>query len=147
MSDSYGGPAAVAIHDVPIVAAAADLISDVTAWCPCCIWPLHYFCRQPLLLASLLYVGHSVVAFIPDVACISAVVGSNAIAVILAVPGVPLVTYVLTVAGLTAIVASLLFLAFLLLMAFLLLLASLMILTSLFYLVLLSSVLYSVDYI
>jgi hypothetical protein len=72
LTDS-GGPAAFYIHDVPIVLAAA-VISDVNSVAAIA----GRFVSVPSVLAVLL-------AFIPDVACISAVVGRHAIALILAV--------------------------------------------------------------
>jgi hypothetical protein len=116
LSDSVD-PAAVDIHDVPIVPATA-VISDVNGVPACCCW-LHYFAASLLLLASLLCwppscLFHSAVVFF------SAVVACQAIAVILAVAccrlhycslhtcccwrPFTLVPDVLTVAGLPAIV-------------------------------------------
>jgi hypothetical protein len=100
----------------------------------CC--GLHYFCNHIRFCWRAYCDGRPVIAFIPAVACISAVEVSHAIAVILAVAycrrhyccfhpccsgtaavaGVPVVPDVLNVAGLPAIVASLVFLAFLLLL-------------------------------
>jgi hypothetical protein len=121
-----GGPAAVDSHEVPIVPAAA-VISDVNivlavVGLPACCLLLHYFCKHPRYC----WCPCPVVAFIPVVACISAVVtvmlllssllllvaGVIAVAGIPVVAGVPLVSDVLTVAGLPAIVASLVLLAF-----------------------------------
>ena len=64
-----GGPTADDFHDDAIVLAAA-VISDLTAFL--------------LLLASILG-GDTVVAFIPDVACVPAAVSGHDMAVILAV--------------------------------------------------------------
>ncbi len=77
-----GGPAAVDIHDVLIVPAAA-VISDVNS-VPACCCRLHYFCKHLRFCWRPYCFGCPVVALIP-VAWICADVGSQAIAVILAV--------------------------------------------------------------
>ncbi len=121
LSDS-GDPAAVGIHDVPIVPTDAvtfdvNSVPDVVGL-PACCCRLH-LCKQSQFCWSPYYFSRPVVAFIPAVACISAVVSSHASAVILAqlVAGLPASLHLL---------AFLLLLASLWLLMFLLLLASLL---------------------
>ncbi len=78
LSDS-GGPAAVDTHDVPIVPAAA-VISDFNSVPPVVGFParrLHYFCKHSRFCRHHYCVGCPFVAFLPAVACISAVVGTR----------------------------------------------------------------------
>jgi hypothetical protein len=129
LSDS-GDPAAVDIHDVPIVP-ATDVISDVNSVPSCYCW-LHYFCKHPRFCLRLSCAGCPLVAVIPVVAFFSAVFGSHAIAIILVagfttVACIPAVDVIPTVAGIPLIK----FLMFLLLLAPLLLLAFLLLLSSL----------------
>ncbi len=77
-----GGPDTVDIHDVPTVPVAA-IISDFNSVPACCCW-IH-FCKHPRFCWRPYCVGRPVVAFLPAVAFISAVMGSQCIAVILAV--------------------------------------------------------------
>ncbi len=80
----FGGPVAVDIYDVPIVpATAVHVIYDDNSVPACCCW-LHYFSKHPHFWLRYCVVHH-LVAFIIAVAFFSAVVGSLAIAVILAV--------------------------------------------------------------
>ncbi len=135
LSDS-GGPAAVVIHDVPIVTAVVGLPAG------CC--RLHFFCKHTvltfagvlnvfdvllllmLLLSSLLLL----VAGVTAVVCIHAIVGISAVAGVPVVPGVlsshccwaPCNRGVLGVVGVLFLLSSLLMLATLLLLASLLIL-------------------------
>jgi hypothetical protein len=145
------GLAAVDIHNVPIVPAAAVFSDDtsvpaVVGLPACCCW-LHYFCKYPCLCLRLFCVRGPVVAFISAIACISAVVSSHAsVAVAFCWRHLyclhpcfcwhscccwqPLVPDVLYVAFLLLLVFLLLLLS-LMLLAFWMLLASLLVLSSL----------------
>jgi hypothetical protein len=122
LSDS-GDPAAIGIHDIPIVPTYAvtfdvNSVPDVVGL-PACCCRLH-LCKHPQFCWSTHYFSRPVLAFIPAVAWISAVVGSHASAVILAklVAGLPAFLHLL---AFLLLLASLWFLMFLLLVASLLL--------------------------
>ncbi len=91
LSDS-DGPAAVDIHDVPIVP-SATVISDVNC--------------APAVACNAAVLGSQTIAVILAVACCWRHCCIPAVAAIPAVAGVPLVPDVLIVAGLPAVVVSL----------------------------------------
>ncbi len=113
-----GGPAAVDIHDVPLVPTAA-FIPDVNG-VPALVGRAACYCWLTTFIRTFscrpYCVGSPVVAFIPDVACNSAVM---AVMILL------LSFLLLLVAGITNVGSSLLLLVCLLLLAFLQLKASL----------------------